>query len=103
VLDAGRRSAFRNVSEFGLALTAPFGLNLQYDSDWIGRYQAIKSGIETININPNAAYRASSWLSVGGGPAIQHVHTELTNAINSTAVVRLANPLLPAGVALPIS
>jgi long-chain fatty acid transport protein len=87
--------------KFGLALIAPFGLNLQYDSDWIGRYQAIKSGIETVNINPNVAYRVSNWLSVGGGPAIQYAHTELTNAVNSTAVARLANPLLPAGFVLP--
>ena len=57
--------------KFGLALTAPFGLQTQYDSDWIGRYQAIRSDIATININPNVAYRVSDWLSVGGGPAIQ--------------------------------
>ena len=38
--------------KFGLALTAPFGLRSQYDSGWVGRYQAIKSDIETININP---------------------------------------------------
>jgi len=37
--------------KFGLALTAPFGLQTQYDSDWVGRYQALKSNIATININ----------------------------------------------------
>jgi long-chain fatty acid transport protein len=87
--------------KFGLAVTAPFGLKTQYDSDWIGRYQAIKSEISTININPNVAFRALDWLSIGGGPVIQHAHAEFTNAINSTAVARLANPLLPAGFALP--
>jgi long-chain fatty acid transport protein len=87
--------------KFGLAVTAPFGLKTQYDSDWVGRYQAIKSDIETININPNMAYRVSDWLSVGGGPALQHAHTELSNAINSTTIVHLANPLLPSGLTLP--
>ncbi len=87
--------------KFGLALTAPFGLETQYDSGWVGRYQAIKSDIETININPNVAYRVADWLSVGGGPAIQHAHTEFSNAINATTIVRLANPLLPAGFTLP--
>jgi len=53
--------------KFGLALSAPFGLKTQYESDWVGRYQAIKSDIETININPNVAYRISDWLSVGAG------------------------------------
>jgi long-subunit fatty acid transport protein len=56
----------------GLALTAPFGLTSQYDADWVGRYQAIKTKIVTVNINPNAVYRFSDWLAVGGGPAIQH-------------------------------
>ena len=87
--------------KLGLALTAPFGLQTQYQSDWVGRYQAIRSDIATININPNVAYRVSDWLSVGGGPAIQHAGAEFTNAINSTTVVHLANPSLPAGLTLP--
>jgi len=87
--------------KFGLAVTAPFGLNTQYDSNSVGRFQAIKSDLETININPNFAYRISDWLSFGAGFAIQHLQTELTNAVNSTAVARLANPLLLAGFALP--
>ena len=85
----------------GLALTAPFGLQTQYQSDWVGRYQAIRSDIATININPNVAYRVSDWLSIGGGPATQHAGAEFTNAINSTTVVHLANPSLPAGLSLP--
>jgi long-chain fatty acid transport protein len=87
--------------KLGIAVTAPFGLKTQYNSDWVGRYQAIMSDIETININPNVAYRVFDWLSVGGGPTIQHAHTELTNAINSTTLVHLANPSLPAGLTLP--
>jgi hypothetical protein len=87
--------------KLGLALSAPFGLKTQYESDWVGRYQAIKSDIETININPNVAYRISDWLSVGGGPVIQHLHTELSNAINSITVARSANPLLPPTFTLP--
>jgi len=87
--------------KLGLALTAPFGLKTQYNSDWVGRYQAIMSDIETVNINPNVAYRVLDWLSVGAGPTIQHTHTELTNAINSTTIVHLANPFLPAGLTFP--
>ena len=87
--------------KFGLALTVPFGLKSQYDSGWMGRYQAIKSDLEIINVNPNLAYRISDWLSVGGGPAIQHASAELSNAINSTSVARIANPLLPPGFTLP--
>jgi len=87
--------------KFGLAITAPFGLETQYDSSWIGRYNAIKSDLEIININPNIAYRLTDWLSLGAGPALQHASAELTNAINSTSIARLANPQLPAGLSLP--
>ncbi len=87
--------------KFGLALSVPFGLSTQYNRGWVGRYQAIKSEIETININPVIAYRIADWLAVGGGPAIQHLNTELSNAINSTAVARLANPFFPAEFSLP--
>jgi long-chain fatty acid transport protein len=86
--------------KFGLALTAPFGLTTEYNAGWVGRYQAIKSKIETININPNAAYRLADWLAVGGGPVIQQAHAEFTNAINSSAVARLASPQLPPGFTL---
>jgi long-subunit fatty acid transport protein len=87
--------------KFELAVIAPFGLNSQYGNDRIGRYQAIKSNIETTNVNPNIAYRVSDWLSIGGGPAIQYAAAELTNAINSTTVARRANRLLPAGLTRP--
>jgi len=87
--------------KFELAVIAPFGLNSQYRNDRIGRYQAIKSNIETTNVNPNIVYRVSDWLSIGGGPAIQYATAELTNAINSTTVARRANRLLPAGLTRP--
>jgi long-chain fatty acid transport protein len=88
-------------AKLGLAVTAPFGLKTQYDSGWVGRYQAIKSDLEIININPNIAFRVNDWLSIGGGPAVQHASAELTSAINSTTVAHLANPLLPSGLTLP--
>jgi long-chain fatty acid transport protein len=87
--------------KFGLALTAPFGLTTEYNADWVGRYQAIRSRLVTVNVNPNAAYRLADWLAVGGGPVLQHANAEFTNAINSSAVARLANPLLPQGFTLP--
>ena len=39
---------------FGLGISAPFGLVTEYDADWVGRYQGIKSEITSININPAA-------------------------------------------------
>lgn len=63
----------------GVGLNAPFGLKTEYDSDWIGRYQAIKSEVKTININPSIAYKVSDSLSLGAGLNIQWVEATLTN------------------------
>src|SRR5450830_1588994 len=40
----------------GLGINTPFGLKTEYDDDWVGRYQAIKSELKTININPSIAF-----------------------------------------------
>ena len=64
--DAGKWAAVPNLYvvlpidkqwTFGLGINAPFGLVTKYDSDWIGRYQAIKSDVMTININPAVSYK----------------------------------------------
>ena len=36
----------------GIGVNAPFGLVTEYDSDWVGRFQGIKSEITTLNVNP---------------------------------------------------
>ncbi len=72
--------------KFGLAVTSPFGLTTEYDSDWVGRYQGIRSELQTISVNPNIAYRVNDWLSVGGGIVVQYAKAELTNAVNSRTI-----------------
>ncbi|MHB1187203.1 OmpP1/FadL family transporter [Thiobacillus sp.] len=63
----------------GVGINAPFGLATEYDAGWVGRTQAIKSKIETINLNPSIAWRASETLSFGAGLSIQVIKAELTN------------------------
>lgn len=63
----------------GIGLNSPFGLKTEYDADWIGRYQAIKSEVKTINVNPSIAYKLSETVSLGAGLNIQWVEATLTN------------------------
>jgi long-chain fatty acid transport protein len=70
----------------GLGVGVPFGLQTEYDSDWVGRYQGIKSALKTININPSVAYKVSESLSVGIGLNYQRIDVELTNAVVLGAV-----------------
>jgi long-chain fatty acid transport protein len=71
---------------FGLGIGAPFGLSTEYDSDWVGRYHAIKSEVVTVNINPSLAYKVNDQLSLGVGINAMRASAELTNAVDySTA------------------
>lgn len=72
----------------GVGLNSPFGLKTEYDSDWMGRYQAIKSELKTVNLNPSIAYKVSDTFSVGAGFSVQWIQAELTNNI----------PIIPPGI-----
>ena len=65
----------------GLGISAPFGLATEYkDANWVGRVQAIKSEIKTVNYNPSLAYRVNDKISLGFGVNYQTIDAELTSA-----------------------
>jgi len=66
----------------GIGVNAPFGLRTGYDSDWIGRYQAIDSTLTTLNINPSIAFKINDVVSIGAGLNYQTVDATLTRAVN---------------------
>ncbi|HEY7985593.1 MAG TPA: outer membrane protein transport protein [Methylophilaceae bacterium] len=66
----------------GLGISAPFGLKTDYESGWIGRYQALKSELNTININPSIAFKATDRLSLGFGVSAMRADADLTNAVD---------------------
>ena len=66
----------------GLGVNVPYGLETQYSRDWVGRYHAVKSELQTVNINPALAWRPVKWLSVGAGFQAQYADGTLTNAID---------------------
>lgn len=68
--------------KFGIGLSAPFGLKTEYDKDWMGRFQAIKSELKTVNINPALAFKVNEQLSLGFGVSAMWAQAELTNAVN---------------------
>ncbi|PIR09206.1 MAG: aromatic hydrocarbon degradation protein [Gallionellaceae bacterium CG11_big_fil_rev_8_21_14_0_20_60_62] len=83
---------------FGIGVNAPFGLQTKYNSDWIGRFQAVKSKIETINVNPSLAYQVNDQLTLGLGLDYQHIKGKLTGMVNYSAAAFNAGglPLLGA-------
>lgn len=68
--------------KFGLGLSAPFGLKTEYDKKWMGRFQADKSEVKTININPSIAFKVNDQLSLGLGISAMRTEATLTRAVN---------------------
>jgi long-chain fatty acid transport protein len=66
---------------FGLGVTVPFGLVTDYDSDWVGRYHALRSIVRTIDLNPQVAFRINDHVSVGAGMSAQYASVSLSRAV----------------------
>lgn len=79
----------RDISDavkFGLGVGAPFGLKTEYDKDWLGRFQGIKSELKTVNINPALAFKVNDQLSLGFGLSAMWIQADLTSAVNLVPV-----------------
>src|SRR5437879_430645 len=74
----------------GVGVSVPFGLKTEYDPAWMGRFQAIKSDISTLNINPSVSYKLNQTVSLGFGLNYQSIDAEFTNAVNLVAAEELA-------------
>lgn len=75
----------------GLAVNAPFGLTTEWDDPWAGQFFAVKSEIETLNINPTVSFKVNDMVTLGAGLSYQRLKAELTNAIFDP---RIQNPAL---------
>jgi len=65
--------------KIGVGVNAPFGLSTKYTTTWAGRFDAVESAIQAINVNPAVAYRLTPELSVGVGLQIQSFDVTLSN------------------------
>ena len=73
---------FNDSIKLGIGVNAPFGLKTEYDSGWIGRFQALKSEVKTVNINPALAFKVNDQLSLGFGVSVMWAQATLTRAVN---------------------
>jgi long-chain fatty acid transport protein len=68
--------------KFGIGIGTPFGLKTDYDKNWTGRFQALKSDLKTVNINPSLAWKLNDQWSFGFGISAMWAQAELTSAVN---------------------
>jgi long-chain fatty acid transport protein len=85
----------------GVGLNVPFGLKTEYDPTWAGRFYAVESKLETVNVNPSVAYKVNEQVSLGAGVSWQRADATLSNSVNYTgaAVSATCPTLAPACVA----
>ena len=82
----------------GFSFNAPFGLTTSADSGWIGRYHGLGSRLRTYNAEPMVAWKATPWLSIGGGVQVQYSDARLTSAIDLGTVGTSNVPPVPGGL-----
>ena len=70
----------------GLGFSVPFGFQTEYDSNWMGRYHAIKSRFESLDSTLSASFDVNDNFSLGVSAIAQKTSAELTSAINFNGV-----------------
>lgn len=82
----------------GLGVNAPFGLVTSYGEGWLGRFQAMESKIQTLNVNPTLSWKVSDRVALGIGANYQRVDAKLTSKANySAALAQAAGQAATAG------
>ena len=74
----------------GAAFTVPFGFQTEYNDAWVGRYEALKSKLESLALTFSASYRISDEVSLGASLIAQRTSAELSQAIDFGTI--LAGP-----------
>lgn len=70
----------------GFALGVPFGFQTEYDNNWMGRYDAIKTSLRSYDATLSASFKVNDEWSVGASAIAERTDADLTNAINFNAV-----------------
>ncbi len=70
----------------GAGLSVPFGFQTEYDKNWVGRYNAIKSKFESLDATLSASFDVTDTFSLGASVIAQKTSAELTSAVNYNAV-----------------
>jgi len=56
--------------KLGISAASFFGLGIEYDDDWAGRYFAKEASFLTVAVMPGIGYRINKWLSLGAGATV---------------------------------
>ena len=66
----------------GIGVYVPYGLTMEWGSDFPGRFQAERAEVASIYVQPNFGFQINSNWSVGGGPIFGHSTVELKRSLD---------------------
>ncbi len=72
-----------NNLKVGLGVNAPFGMETNYNDNWVGRNNALESKIQVIDIFPTIAYQITPKISVGASINFENIDATYSNDIYS--------------------
>jgi long-chain fatty acid transport protein len=69
--------------KIGVGVLGYFGLGLEYEDNWVGRYYVQEVTLQVLGFQPAVAYRVTDWLSIGAGVAALYGVLDQKVAINN--------------------
>jgi len=66
---------------YGIGVFVPWGTKLKYDDKWGGRYNLQSVELQSLNINPNVAWKAAPGVSVSAGFSFEYMDGKLRRAV----------------------
>jgi long-chain fatty acid transport protein len=69
--------------KIGVSTVGYFGLGLEYENDWVGRYYVQEIKLQALGVQPAIAYRVTDWLSLGAGVVALYGVLEDKVAVNN--------------------
>jgi long-chain fatty acid transport protein len=69
--------------KLGVSAVGYFGLGLDYENDWVGRYYVQEIKLQALGIQPALAYRVTDWLSFGAGIVALYGVLDQKTAVNN--------------------
>ena len=69
--------------KLGVSAVGYFGLGLEYEKDWVGRYYVQEVKLQALGVQPALAYQVTDWLSLGAGVVALYGVLEEKAAVNN--------------------
>ncbi|MGN2242878.1 OmpP1/FadL family transporter [Frateuria sp. GZRR33] len=70
----------------GFGLSVPFGFQTEYDNNWVGRYNGLKSKFQSTDATLSGSFDVTDNFALGASVIAQKTSAELTSAINYNAI-----------------